>query len=139
MPERLRDLLLIFVGGGLGSVIRVMMDVPELGPWMPANFLACFLMGFSSAIVQQGVLPPSVLGWWKALMHTGFLGGLSTFSVLSIAGCMKYPENVFLAAWWLLVLLAGFFVFAVVGFLLGLGMKNLTGRVRNLLRFLFAE
>ena len=51
--KNFRDLLLIFAGGGAGAVLRVLLDFPEFGPWMPANFLACFLMGLSSGILME--------------------------------------------------------------------------------------
>ena len=116
---RLLELLLIFIGGGAGAVLRILMDAPSWGPWMPANFLACLLMGFSSALVQQGFFAPRAASLWKALIHTGFLGGLSTFSVLSIAACVSADGNLLHAHWRLLELLAGFFIAAVMGFGLG--------------------
>lgn len=117
--DRLLELLLIFVGGGAGAVLRVLMEAPSWGPWMPANFLACLLMGFSSALVQQGFFATRAASLWKALVHTGFLGGLSTFSVLSIAACVAADGNLLYAHWRLLELLGGFFVAAVFGFGLG--------------------
>lgn len=117
--ERLVELLLIFLGGGAGAVIRILMEAPSWGPWMPANFLACLLMGFSSALVQQGFFAPRTASLWKALVHTGFLGGLSTFSVLSIAACAAAQGSLLHAHWRLLELLSGFFIAAVFGFGLG--------------------
>lgn len=113
-----RDLLLIFSGGSAGAVLRVLLDFPEFGPWMPANFLACFLMGLSSAILMEGWMSPAAASWWRALVHTGFLGGLSTFSVLSIASVLKFPESLFAAGLWLLLLLAAFFAAALAGYLI---------------------
>ncbi|WP_443743540.1 CrcB family protein [Sutterella sp.] len=117
--DRLLELLLIFAGGGAGALLRVLMEAPAWGPWMPANFLACLLMGFSSALVQQGFFAPMAASLWKALVHTGFLGGLSTFSVLSIAACVEADGNLLYAHWRLLELLAGFCIAAVFGFGLG--------------------
>ena len=70
--QRIRDLALIFAGGGAGAVVRVLLDFPEFGPWMPANFLACFLMGLSSAILMEGWMSPAASSWWRPLVHTGF-------------------------------------------------------------------
>ena len=75
-------------------------------------------MGFSSALVQQGFFAPRAASLWKALVHTGFLGGLSTFSVLSIASLLKFPESLFAAGLWLLLLLAAFFAAALAGYLI---------------------
>ena len=116
--KNFRDLLLIFAGGGAGAVLRVLLDVPEFGPWMPANFLACFLMGLSSGILMECWMSPAAASWWRPLVHTGFLGGLSTFSVLSIASVLKFPESLFIAGLWLLLLLAAFFAAALAGYLI---------------------
>lgn len=116
--KNFRDLLLIFAGGGAGAVLRVLLDFPEFGPWMPANFLACFLMWLSSGILMEGWMSPAAAGWWRALVHTGFLGGLSTFSVLSIASVLKFPESLFAAGLWLLLLLTAFFAAALAGYLI---------------------
>ena len=116
--KNFRDLLLIFAGGGAGAVLRVLLDFPEFGPWMPANFLACFLRGLSSGILMEGWMSPAAAGWWRALVHTGFLGGLSTFSVLSIASVLKVPELLFAAGLWLLLLLTAFFAAALAGYLI---------------------
>lgn len=118
LDPRIRDLAFIFIGGGAGAVVRVLMDVPEFGPWMPANFLACFLMGLSSSALIEGWIPNRAAGWWKALVHTGFLGGLSTFSVLSIAACIRADGSIFQASLRLLLLLAAFFLMSVVGYLI---------------------
>ena len=64
--KNFRDLLLIFAGGGAGAVLRVLLDVPEFGPWMPANFLACFLMGLSSGILMEGWMSPAAASSWAA-------------------------------------------------------------------------
>lgn len=116
--KNLRDLALIFAGGGAGAVLRVLLDFPEFGPWMPANFLACFLMGLSSGILMEGWMSPAGASWWRALVHTGFLGGLSTFSVLSIASVLEFPGTLLLEGLWLLLLLAAFFAAALAGYLI---------------------
>ena len=116
--QRIRDLALIFAGGGAGAVVRVLLDFPEFGPWMPANFLACFLMGLSSAILMEGWMSPAASSWWRPLVPTGFLGGLSTFSVLSIASVLQFPGSLLLEGLRLLLLLAAFFAAALAGYLI---------------------
>lgn len=120
----LRDIALIFMGGALGALVRILMDMPALGPWMPANFLACFLMGVSSAWLQLSPPSQNFGRIWRALVHTGFLGGLSTFSVLSLAAWVTNVTeatgehgfaSVFNAAWELFVLLGGFFLACLIG------------------------
>lgn len=117
----IRDIALIFVGGAVGALIRILMDMPAWGPWMPANFLACFLMGASSAWLQLAPPSQSFGRIWRAFVHTGFLGGLSTFSVLSLAAWVMNGSTVagsLSAAWQLFFLLGGFFLACLVGWLL---------------------
>ncbi len=117
----LRDAALVFLGGGLGAVARILLDAPSWGPWMPANFLACLLMGASAAWLTAAPPAEPFARLWRALVHTGFLGGLSTFSVLSIAACLSSgaeslaPGALLAASLRLLELLAGFFLACLAG------------------------
>ena len=80
--------LAVAIGGALGAVFRFLIskfiqnafsiDFP-LGT-MVVNFIGAFLIGFLFAtIVEKIVVPPEV----RALLITGFLGGLTTFSTFS--------------------------------------------------------
>ncbi len=83
-----RDLLYIFLGGGLGSVFRF-----GTGKWigtlhnqqfpygtLVANIIACLVLGFviGLADVKQIISPAARLFW-----AVGFCGGFSTFSTFS--------------------------------------------------------
>ncbi len=78
-----RSLILVFLGGGAGSVLRWsiagLLPVGEGFPWatLAANLLACALVG--------GVmgLTPSPAEQTRLLLLVGFCGGLSTFSAYS--------------------------------------------------------
>ena len=84
----MRDLLLVFLGGGLGSTVRF-----SLGRWVNAlhnhnfpwgtlavNILACFILGFVIGLAdhKQIISASSRLFW-----TVGFCGGFSTFSTFS--------------------------------------------------------
>lgn len=84
----LRELLLVFVGGGLGSITRF-----GLGKWvntfhqhhfpfgtLVVNVVACFALGFAIGLAdhRQLISPASRLFW-----TVGFCGGFSTFSTFS--------------------------------------------------------
>ncbi len=84
----LPDLLLVFIGGGVGSTIRFV-----LGRWINAtnnhhfpfgtlsvNILACLVLGFVVGIAdhRQLISPAARLFW-----TVGFCGGFSTFSTFS--------------------------------------------------------
>lgn len=87
MEITLRDLVAIFLGGGLGSVARfitgrVMMRlIPGSFPWgtLVANVLSCIALGvFVWFIAKEGMK-----AWWVSFAVIGFCGGFSTFSTFS--------------------------------------------------------
>lgn len=84
----LRDWILVFLGGGLGSLTRF-----GLGKWVNTfhshhfpfgtlivNIVACFALGFVIGLAdhRQVISPSSRLFW-----TVGFCGGFSTFSTFS--------------------------------------------------------
>ncbi len=118
-----RDLMLIFAGGGTGALVRSLADFASFGPFMAANFAACLMIGLSTAFVKKGFVTAS---WYIPLVHTGFLGGLSTFSVLSIAAWVWYetPAGAAAALFGLLFL---YFLSACAGYGLGLAVLKMLG------------
>lgn len=81
----MRALILVFMGGGLGSVLRLVLStwiMGRLGPWFPygtlaVNILGCLLIGLLSGL-PSGLL--SLSPAMRLACVTGFLGGLTTFS-----------------------------------------------------------
>jgi len=84
----MKSVLLIFLGGGLGSVTRY-----YLGKWISAqnahpfplgtlvvNIIACLILGFIVGLAdhKQAISVPARLFW-----AVGFCGGFSTFSTFS--------------------------------------------------------
>jgi fluoride exporter len=84
----MKDLLLVFLGGGLGSTIRF-----SLGKWvntlhhhqfpwgtLVVNVVACLILGLVIGLAdhRQLISPASRLFW-----TVGFCGGFSTFSTFS--------------------------------------------------------
>ncbi len=84
----MRSILMVFIGGGLGSVVRF-----SLGKWISslhthhfpygtlvANVLACFILGLIIGLADQRQLfSPNARLFWTV----GFCGGFSTFSTFS--------------------------------------------------------
>jgi CrcB protein len=102
----MKQLLMVLLGGGLGSVLRYYLGtwLNQLGSgayyWgtLSANVVACLVLGL---LVGLG-LAPSVVGqhpdaaklylYWP-LLATGFCGGLSTFSTLMLEVAMPQSQQ----------------------------------------------
>jgi len=84
----MKELIYVFIGGGLGSLVRF-----TLGKWVNTfhnsnfpfgtfaiNIIACFVMGFIIGLAdQKQFLSPATRLFWTI----GFCGGFSTFSAFS--------------------------------------------------------
>ncbi len=96
----MRELLCVFVGGGLGSALRFMVSMwwrhlslhprfegnfssteSMLMPWptLAVNVVGCLLIGLFYTYSDRWGLSPEV----RLLLTTGFCGGLTTFSTFS--------------------------------------------------------
>ncbi len=84
----MKELLYVFIGGGLGSLVRFL-----LGKWVNSfhnsnfpfgtfiiNIVACFVLGFFIGLAdQKQILSPAI----RLFLVVGFCGGFSTFSAFS--------------------------------------------------------
>ena len=83
----MKDFLLVFIGGGLGSVARFLIGRMYKG-WqvnfpvatLTANFLSCIVFG---AVIMLGVSKLNLHYSLKLLLITGFCGGFSTYSAFT--------------------------------------------------------
>lgn len=83
-----RNLILVGVGGFLGSVFRYLVTILlarqfttsfPLGT-LTVNIVGCFLIGILFALSEKGnLLTPE----WRIFLTTGFCGGFTTFSTFS--------------------------------------------------------
>lgn len=107
--------LLVFLGGGFGSLCRygIVVFFPandlEQGhfPWatLTANILACLVLGGGMALAARNNMPKE----YSLLLLTGFCGGFSTFSTFSAELLRLFEAGYYLigAAYIGLSLLAG--------------------------------
>lgn len=83
----MKQFLLVFIGGGLGSMLRFLLSqIPILNfskfptPTLISNIIGCFILGLvlGYAIKNDHLNSPQTL-----LLATGFCGGLTTFSTFA--------------------------------------------------------
>lgn len=82
-----RDLIAIFIGGGLGSVARFLTGrfalrvINSSFPWgtLFANVLSCIALVFFIWLIAKNDMKE----WWISFAVIGFCGGFSTFSTFS--------------------------------------------------------
>jgi CrcB protein len=89
--------LSVFIGGGLGSVLRYAVGLGA------ASFATSFPLGtllanvFATAIMAWGLVyltgRADVSSWVSLLVITGFCGGFSTFSTFSVDTVRLYQQG----------------------------------------------
>lgn len=111
--------ILIFIGGGIGSLLRYLVSrylainlfsaYPFIGT-LVVNITGCFLIGFLVLYFTEARFGPASLTW-RLLLVTGLCGGYTTFSSFSF-------ENIeLIESQQVLTFLAYTFVSLVFGFL----------------------
>ncbi len=121
----IKEILLVFVGGGLGSALRfsigkVLVFSDQNWPFgtLVSNFLACLLLGAFTAFLQLQVKDA---GWEKAFWMIGFCGGLSTFSTLiyelNVQGMFSLKSFLYLSSSVILGLLVFWGSFKIIHYL----------------------
>jgi CrcB protein len=83
----LKSIIAIFVGGGIGSVLRWCLGLrlnsyfPSIPPGtLAANLIGAYIIGVAIAFsATSSAIAPE----WRLLVITGFCGGLTTFSTFS--------------------------------------------------------
>lgn len=109
----MRNLFYIFVGGGLGSVLRFLVSNYTQKLWsinsfpmgtFVVNMIGCFLIGVFSAYFLK------VDNYLKFLLITGFCGGFTTFSTFSAENISLWENGNYamLAFYVLLSVIIGF-------------------------------
>ncbi|HYK56181.1 MAG TPA: fluoride efflux transporter CrcB [Flavisolibacter sp.] len=83
----MKEFFLVFVGGGMGSVARLLVAklYKPFSPVFPlatltVNFLSCVVFG---AVLMLGVNKMNISYSLKILLITGFCGGFSTYSAFT--------------------------------------------------------
>jgi CrcB protein len=98
----MRPLLYIGIGGGLGSILRYLLQI-FAGRHIPiafpmgtflVNFSGCFLIGIFYSLTSRytGFSPE-----WRLFLITGICGGFTTFSTFSYDGLMLLKQGSYLS------------------------------------------
>ena len=90
--------LLVFMGGGVGSVLRWLTGLGMLrllGPHFPfgtlaVNILGCFVMGVFFRVLPA---PVDAVASSRLLLMTGVLGGYTTFSAFALDSAALWMRN----------------------------------------------
>jgi CrcB protein len=93
----IKNLLLVLIGGGLGSIARYLLSYfftknnVSTFPWATfiANSLGCLLIGLLFGYIQKNNLQNETI---KLLLITGFCGGFTTFSTFSLEN-IQFIQN----------------------------------------------
>jgi len=124
-----QNLILVFVGGGFGCIVRYLMSVfcfsKCLGlPWhtLLANIVGCAFIGvlFGLFLAKQNFLPEV-----KLFLMVGFCGGLTTFSTFSLELFNLFQQSKYLAIGYAFLSVVGCFISVLIGFwFCGVLLKN---------------
>ena len=79
----LRNILLVAIGGAIGSVCRYLLSGINVASWpwgtFAVNILGSLFIGLFVGLVSKGIVSPEI----KLLLVTGFCGGFTTFSTFA--------------------------------------------------------
>ena len=97
MRNVLVDIFVLFVGGGIGTVVRYLMGLISYNTHFPCstlivNIISSLIFGFFYAHCVQKMDVPVVL---QLMLLTGFCGGLSTMSSFTFESWSLYEKGMY--------------------------------------------
>ena len=119
LPNALRDLILVGLGGFAGAVARwIISKVVQDGLQFPigtivVNFLGCILLGF---ILYSTIFFDVFTREQRLLLATGFAGAFTTFSTFSFEGFELWAEGLQASA---IIYVAASLILGFIGIFIG--------------------
>ena len=114
-------LLLLFIAGGTGTIVRYLVTL-GCGRWLGAafpwgtlavNLAGCFLI---AAIVHTSLVTTHVSDETRLVLTTGLMGGLTTYSAFNLDATAYVREGAYaLAAGYFTATLVGCFIAGLLG------------------------
>jgi fluoride exporter len=117
-----RSLLVVFLGGALGTLLRLQLDVviPHRDDQFPLSTLLINVVGSLVLSILVSRLWPVVPGWVRAGLGPGLVGGFTTFSAVMVSMVtLAASSQVPLALGYLVITLVLGFGAAALGFWIG--------------------
>jgi CrcB protein len=116
--------VLVFIGGGLGSTLRHIVNVVSprfLGTAFPYHTFIINITGSTVMGLIAGYLAfkGDASQPWRLFLMTGILGGYTTFSAFSLDAALLYERG---AIWLALFYVLGSVVFSIFGLFAGLAL-----------------
>jgi fluoride exporter len=117
-----RSLLAVFLGGGVGTALRLIIDavVVHHDDQFPLSTLLINILGSLSLALLVSLLWPIAPDWLRAGLGPGLVGGFTTFSAVMVSMVTLAASNqILLALTYLALTLVLGFGAAAVGFWIG--------------------
>lgn len=121
----MKNILFIFLGGGIGSIARYLISSYTQKLWnissfpmgtFAVNILGCLMIGFlTSYFIKTD-------GYLKYLLITGFCGGFTTFSAFSVENFSLWQNQDYTTL----------FIYIILSVILGFGAVILGMKLQNL-------
>jgi CrcB protein len=126
---RAMSYLLVFVGGGLGSVLRYALTMAAgkaFGPHFPWGTFLINITGSTVMGLIAGYLAfkGETSQPWRIFLMTGILGGYTTFSAFSLDAAVLYERGEIALA---LAYVLGSVLMAIIGLFAGLALVRSLG------------